>query len=105
MKKQILLFALLAAWTLTGETRMYAQSNPSNEMPRVNTRLFDLFSKGDAFGLWQPHKDSAQYITPNADLPGKLRMSDELNRLEEALACFDSLPLLNNMLYYYNHND
>ena len=44
-------------------------------------------------------------ITPNADLPGKLRMSDELNRLEEALACFDSLPLLNNMLYNYNHND
>ena len=34
---------------------------------------------------------------PNADLSGKLCMFDEFNRLEEALACFDSLLLLNNM--------
>lgn len=91
MKKRHSFLLLLIAFALTGNVRTYAQDNPYENIPPADARVFDLFGKGDALGLWQLYQDSAQHITHYADLYGKLRMFDNFNRPDDALACLDSL--------------
>lgn len=91
MKKRHSFLLLFIAFALTGNVRTYAQGNPYENIPPADARVFDLFGKGDALGLWQYYQDSAQYISPYANLYGKLRMFNNFNRPDDALACLDSL--------------
>ncbi len=91
MKRQyLILFALIIAGLL-GNARTYAQDNPYEGLTPQDIKVFDLFSKGEAFDLWKFYQDSAQCIGTYAGLYGKIRMYDMFNRPGEALQCLDSL--------------